>query len=88
MIKLTKIKKGEEPEPFYRLEKKFKEKRNIFDISGLKKLDYLCTVIALTQDFKHILNTDSCDYYQFEKFNKQDILDMIDDLVEIANKMK
>ena len=83
MITFEKIIKGEGPEPLCRF-----DKWDIFNIEGFKKLDQLCTGIAVTQDLKYILNTDSCDYYQFKKFNKQDILDMIDDLVEITDKMR
>jgi len=53
-----------------------------YSIEGAKKLDKLCTMLAITQDLKYILNTDSCDYYQFEKFNKQEILEIIEDLDE------
>jgi len=83
MIKLTKIEKGKGPEPLHRF-----KNEDIFEIGGFKKLDQLCTMLALTQDLKHILNTDSCDNYQFKKFNKQDALDIIDDLKELAYRMR
>lgn len=82
MIKLKKIDRGKEPEGLQRF-----DDINIYSLEEFRKLDDLCTVLALTQDLKHVLNTDSCDYYQFKKFNKQDILDMIEDLKELADKM-
>jgi len=64
------------------------EIEDIFEINGIYKLESLCTVIAITQDLKYIVNTDSCDYYQFEKFNKKEILAMAEELKQIGNKMK
>ena len=83
MIKLKKVNRDKAPEPLYG----FTKDANVFSIKGLEKLGNLCTVLAVTEDLKYVLNTDSCDYYQFEKFNKRDILVMAEDLKRLADMM-
>jgi len=83
MIKFKKINKNKAPEHLHPF-----RKIDILDIEGFRKIDRMCTVLAITEDMKHILNTDSCDYYQSEKFDKTDILEMIEDLEELAGRMK
>lgn len=83
MITLKKIEHSKRPEDFKRFCGPY-----FYMIEGAKKLDSLCTVLALTHDLKHVVNTDSCDNYQFEKFNKQDMLNMIEDLTELVDKMQ
>ena len=83
MITLKKIEHSKKPEDFKRFCSPY-----FYMIEGAKKLDSLCTVLALTHDLKYIFNTDSCDNYQSEKFSKQDMLDRTKDLLELTDKMQ